>query len=55
MKLKSIWMHAWDLEGIEPQALIAELQEYGLNACNLAFSYHGGRMLLPRRVRPIYE
>lgn len=56
MKLKSIWMHAWDLEGVEPQALIAELQECGLNACNLAFSYHGGRMLLPRhRSRRVYE
>ncbi len=54
--LKSIWMHAWDLEGIEPDELIAFLKDCGLNACNLAFSYHGGRMLLPRHRRhKVYE
>ncbi len=56
MKLKSIWMHAWDLEGVAPEELIASLQDSGLNACNLAFSYHGGRMLLARHpYRKVYE
>jgi hypothetical protein len=53
---RSIWMTAWDLEGREPDELIDRLQGYGLNACNLAFSYHGGRMLMPLNSRRVvYE
>jgi len=54
--MRSIWMHAWDLEGADPAALAAFLKSCGLTACNMAFSYHGGRMLLPRnRRRVVYE
>lgn len=52
--LSSIWMNAWDLEGVEPVEVIGQLKDLGLNACNLALSYHGGRMLLPRR-RKVFE
>ncbi len=44
---KSIWMNAWDLEDRDPRETIDLLQSLGLNACNLGFAYHGGRMLLP--------
>jgi hypothetical protein len=54
--LRSIWMHPWDLEGVNHTDLIAFLDGCGLNACNLAFSYHGGRMVLPRHAqRKVYE
>ncbi len=54
--MKSIWMNAWDLEDVQSEELIAFLKDCGLNACNLAFSYHGGRMLLPRNRRhKVYE
>ena len=54
--LKSIWMNVWDLAGIEPSEMVAFLKNCGLTACNLGFSYHGGRMLLPRHRRhKIYE
>jgi len=54
--LKSIWMNAWDLQDVDHAELIGFLRDCGLNACNLGFSYHGGRMLLPRhRRRKIYE
>lgn len=54
--LKSIWINAWDLIGIGHDELIDFLKGCGLNACNLGFSYHGGRMLLPRHRRHrIYE
>lgn len=52
--LRSIWMNAWDLEGIEPTEIISQLKDLGLNGCNLTLSYHGGRMLLPRR-RKVFE
>ncbi len=47
-------MNAWDLEAVEPVEIINQLKDLGLNACNLALSYHGGRMLLPRR-RKVFE
>ncbi len=54
--LRSIWMHAWDLTSGKHEELIAALRDCGLNACNLAFSYHGGRMFLPRHPRrKVYE
>lgn len=54
--MRSIWMHAWDLAGFDPAEVAAFLKSCGLSACNLAFSYHGGRMLLPRnRRRVVYE
>jgi hypothetical protein len=54
--LRSIWMHPWDLEGSNHAELIAFLKDCGLNACNLAFSYHGGRVFLPRHAqRKVYE
>jgi hypothetical protein len=54
--LRSIWMHPWDLEGVNHAELIAFLKDCGLNACNLAFSYHNGRMFLPRHAqRRVYE
>jgi hypothetical protein len=52
----SIWMAAWDLAGREPGEVIAFLRNLGLDACNLALSYHGGRMLLPmNRSQVVYE
>jgi len=51
----SIWMHAWDLESQRPDGVVAALQDLGLTGCRLAFSYHGGRMLLPRHPRRVYE
>ena len=52
MNLRSIWMHPWDLEGMD----FAFLRDCGLNAVNLAYAYHGGRMVLPRHLsRRIYE
>lgn len=49
-------MNAWDLAGIAPTEMVAFLKSCGLNACNLGFSYHGGRMLLPRHHQhKIYE
>ncbi len=54
--MRSIWMHPWDLEGCDPAEAVAFLKDCGLSACNLAFSYHGGRMLLPRnRLRVVHE
>jgi hypothetical protein len=47
--MKSVFMHAWDLHGVDPVALTEELASIGLDTCSLAFSYHGGRVLLPRR------
>jgi hypothetical protein len=41
-------MHAWDLDGADPAAVADELRALGLDACSLAFGYHGGRMVLPR-------
>jgi hypothetical protein len=53
---RSIWMCPWDLEGREPEAVLDELEDIGLNAARLALSYHGGRMYLPRhRFRAVYE
>lgn len=43
----SIWIGSWDLEGRNPIEVIDFLKSCGLNHCNLAFTYHGGRMLLP--------
>lgn len=52
----SIWMTPWDLAGREPEELIAFLRGLGLDGCNLALSYHGGRMLLPaNRCHTVYE
>ena len=52
----SIWITPWDLAGREPAELIAFLRGLGLDACNLALSYHGGRMLLPlNRRHAVYE
>ncbi|MBW3630734.1 MAG: hypothetical protein KY464_15760 [Gemmatimonadetes bacterium] len=47
--MNSIFMHAWDLDGVEPRAAVAEIRAVGLERCSLAFSYHGGRVVLPRR------
>jgi hypothetical protein len=41
-------MHAWDLEGRVPGEVAAELRGLGLDTAAVAFTYHGGRVLLPR-------
>jgi hypothetical protein len=52
----SIWIAPWDLAGREPADVIAILRGLGLDSCNLALSYHGGRMLLPmNRCQTVYE
>lgn len=52
----SIWIGPWDLAGRDPAELIAFLRASGLDACNLALSYHGGRMVLPENRRhTVYE
>ncbi|MGH9632435.1 MAG: hypothetical protein ACRD7E_29365, partial [Bryobacteraceae bacterium] len=54
--MRSIWMNAWDLEGREPERVLDRLQEYGLDACNLGLSCHGGRIVLPTHPRrAVYE
>ncbi|MPY87476.1 MAG: hypothetical protein GEU99_06110 [Luteitalea sp.] len=54
--MRSIWMHPWDLEGARPREIVAELLDCGLNTCNLALAYHGGRMMLPHHSRRrVYE
>ncbi|MDZ4797922.1 MAG: hypothetical protein SGI92_07150 [Bryobacteraceae bacterium] len=45
--LRSVWMHPWDLEARDPDAVLAWLEAHGRNACHLAVCYHGGRMVLP--------
>ncbi len=51
-----LWMHPWDLEGWEPEALLDELAATGIDEVRLALAYHGGRFLLPRhRSRLVYE
>ena len=53
---RSIWLGAWDLEDRDPDIVLDELVGLGLNACGLALSYHGGRMVLPRHPkRFVYE
>lgn len=47
--MRAIFMHAWDLQGVEPRTLVQEIRTLGVDTCSLAFAYHGGRMLLPRR------
>ena len=53
---RSIWLGPWDLEDRDPDIVLDELVGLGLNACSLALSYHGGRMVLPRHPkRFVYE
>lgn len=44
-------MGPWDLAGRKPSQVIDMLRGLGLDACNLALAYHGGRMLLPTSPR----
>ncbi len=46
--MRSIFLHAWDLEGRTPGDVAGELRALGLDGCSLAVSYHGGRVVLPR-------
>jgi hypothetical protein len=50
---RSMWMNAWDLQGIEPDRMIDSLLELGLDGCRLGLSYHGGRMLLPNNAKHV--
>jgi hypothetical protein len=53
---RSVWMHPWDLCGRDPDRVIDHLLAHGLDACSLALSYHGGRLLLPAHPsRVVYE
>ena len=53
---KTIWLNVWDLRGIAPSELVAELRDLGLTGCRLGLAYHGGRIILPRnRERRVYE
>ncbi len=52
--MRSIWMNAWDVVGMEPEAAVDLIQSCGLDACSIGSAYHGGRMLLPRS-RRVYE
>lgn len=54
--IHSVWLNAWDFAGRHPGAVLDELRDLGLTACNLGLSYHGGRMLLPRHPHSaVYE
>lgn len=49
--MKAIWMHAADLEGRDPEAVVEEILGLGLDTAAIAFAYHGGRLLTPRHPR----
>jgi hypothetical protein len=44
---RAIWMHPWDLEDRDPEAVLDHLAAHGIAEAYLAVRYHGGRMYLP--------